>query len=434
MFRPIYGFSVLVRKAFRYRIYPSEEQKLRLSRWEGALRWLWNLALEQRRMGLARPHGEQRFPTAFDQINELTALRAEVPWLADAPRNVCAQLLVELDKAFQRCFKRLGKAPHFKRKGRDAVTFCEPHSKVFSLDGETLHFPKLGPVKTVVHRPLQGKPKTASIVREVDQWFVSLVCEVEMAEPAPRHGPAVAIDRGVVALLADSDGKLTPNPAFGEASAEKIATVQQRAAKKTKGSNNQRKERKKVGRQQRKARRQREHLLHTLSHRYAKSHGVVVLEELRIANMTASAKGTVEEPGRNVAQKAGLNRRILDSGWGLFERLLSYKLEATGGRVEKVAAAYSSQTCAACSHVDAKSRVSQNEFVCTACGAQAHADVNAAKVLLSRRTGGERLPSARREAPAKQKLRVVRRGTVKHGGGSQSPAAHGGDGLRGVVR
>ena len=108
---------VLVSKAFRYRVYPTQEQVARLNAWESALRFLWNLALEQRKLGLARPRDERRYPTAFDQINELTELRAALPWLADVPRNVCSQLLVELDRAWQRCFAKLARAPRWKRQG-----------------------------------------------------------------------------------------------------------------------------------------------------------------------------------------------------------------------------------------------------------------------------------------------------------------------------
>src|SRR5688572_27848342 len=110
---------MIVRKAIRYRIYPTRAQEARLLAWEGALRFLWNLALEQRKIGLGRPRDERIFLTAFDQINELKDLRSELPWLANVPRNVLAQLLVELDKAWQRCFKRLARAPCWKRKGRD---------------------------------------------------------------------------------------------------------------------------------------------------------------------------------------------------------------------------------------------------------------------------------------------------------------------------
>jgi transposase len=95
---------VLVSKGFRFRIYPTREQAATLVRWESTLRFLWNIANEQRLIGLARPRGEKKYVTAFDQINELTGLRAEFPWIAEVPRNVCAQLLTELDAAWQRCF------------------------------------------------------------------------------------------------------------------------------------------------------------------------------------------------------------------------------------------------------------------------------------------------------------------------------------------
>src|SRR5689334_22149926 len=107
MHRPSYSLRVLVLKAYRFRVYPSEAQAARLRAWEGATRYLWNLANEQRLLGLARPHAERRYYTAFDQINQLKELRAALPWLADVPRDVCAQVLVELDKAWQRCFKKL---------------------------------------------------------------------------------------------------------------------------------------------------------------------------------------------------------------------------------------------------------------------------------------------------------------------------------------
>jgi putative transposase len=159
---------VLVRKGFCYRVYPTPAQEKRLLAWEAALRFLWNLALDQRKLGLARPRDERVFPTAFDQINQLTELRADLPWLAAVPRNVCAQLLVELDKAFQRCFARIARAPRFKRKGRDFLGLTEPHPKVWRLDGSVLRFPKLGNLKTVVHRPLEGRPKSCTLRRDGD--------------------------------------------------------------------------------------------------------------------------------------------------------------------------------------------------------------------------------------------------------------------------
>jgi putative transposase len=373
-------------KAFRYRvyrIYPTPAQIARIEAWESALRWLWNLANEQRRMGYARPRDKRRFPTAFDQINELTGLRAELPWLADVPRNVCGQLLVELDKAWQRYFKKLVRAPRWKRKGRDFLSICEPHPKMWRLDGKNIRFPKLGNLRAVIHRPLEGKPKTCTLKRDGDQWFVSIVCEIDMLDPIQRTEPIVALDRGVMNIVGDSNGRLVQSPRFYEASLCRLASAQRSVSRKKKGSKNREKANVRVMRLHRKVRRQREYFLHGLSHDYAKNHGTVVIEKLQIGNMTRNATGTVEAPGRNVRQKSILNRSILNVGWSRFAEMLRYKLTWNGGTLVEVPAAYSSQTCSACGHVDAKSR-KKSIFCCIACGHRDHADLNAAKVLLAR--------------------------------------------------
>ncbi|HEV8246563.1 MAG TPA: transposase, partial [Polyangiaceae bacterium] len=259
-----------VRKVYRYRVYPTPEQEARLLRWEGALRFLWNLANEQRRIGLDRPRDERRFPTAFDQINELTSLRAEVPWLADVPRNVAAQLLVELDKAWQRCFKKLSRAPRWKRKGRDYLGLTEPHPKVWRLSAGTLRFPKLGNLRTIVHRPLEGAPKTCTLRRDGDQWFASISCELDLPEPEPRTEPVIALDRGLHQLIADSDGGLVPNPAHLEHALKRLAHAQRTVSRRKKGSKNRQKAALRVNRLHRKVRRQRQHVLHELSARLCK--------------------------------------------------------------------------------------------------------------------------------------------------------------------
>ena len=256
---------MVVRKAIRYRIYPTPPQQARLLAWEGALRFLWNLALEQRKMGLGRPRDERVFVTAFDQINELKDLRSELPWLADVPRNVLAQLLVELDKAWQRCFKRVARAPRWKRKGRDFLGLTEPHPKVWRLNGSRLRFPKLGNLRTVVHRELEGTPKSCTLRREGDQWFASILCEIDVPEPARKTEPVVALDRGIVNLVGDSDGNLVPNPAHLERALKRLARAQRIVSRRKKGSRNRRKAIDRVSRLHRKIRRQREHVLHSLS-------------------------------------------------------------------------------------------------------------------------------------------------------------------------
>ena len=398
-------------KGFRYRIYPTQDQAARFCEWENTLRFLWNLALEQRLQCLARPGHHRVFITAFDQSKELTDIRKEADWIADVPRDVSTQMLIELDKAWQRFFKGISKQPRWKKRLRGAIGICETKPKAWRIDGNTLRFPKVGNVKMRLHRPLEGKPKTCTIRRDGDQWFVGISCEVEIPNPVPSGKPAIGLDLGVVNLIAGSDGTLVKNHRFSEKSKRQLRNAQNIVARRRKGSNNQIKAKVRVARLHRKIRRQREHVLHVESHRITKSHGCAIVEKLNIVNMSASAKGTLDEPGRNVKQKSGLNRAILDSGWHSFVSKLKYKMEWSGGAVVEVAAAYSSQTCNICGAVDKNNRVSQSRFCCILCGHEEHADINAAKVLLSRGSHGAAVcgGSAVRR-PVKQKLRVVRRG------------------------
>ena len=320
-------------------------------------------------MGYSRPHDERRFPTAIDQQRELTELRAALPRLDDVPRHVCGQLLVTLDNAWRRCFSRIGRQPRWKSKGRESLSFSEPDHRKWHLDEHALRFPKLGTVRAVVHRPLEGKPKTCTIKCDAGQWFASIVCEIDVPNPARREGPIVAIDRGIVNVIGDSNGNLVPSPRFYEKALARLARAQRVVARRQKGSKNREKASAHVAILHRKVRRQREHFLHVLSHQYAKSHGVVVIEHLNVSDMM---------------KNHCLSRSIADAGWSCLAKMLDYKLARNGGRLEEETAYQSSQTCNACGCIDATSRVSQSLFRCTACGHTEHADLNAPKVLLQR--------------------------------------------------
>ncbi len=424
-------------RTFVFRVYPNEAQQQRLRGWEGACRFLYNLAHQQRLMGLLRLKGAKVYPTAFGQAKELTELRADVPWLGDVPRHVAQRTLDRLGEAWDEFFAKQGGRPSFKKRGGPSIALEEFDPKVWRLDAAkgVVRFPKLGNVPVVLHRHLEGKAKTCALVRDIDQWFVHITCEVTDVVPAGPLGPPVAIDLGVEVAFADSEGGLVPNPRVGEAMAPKIAHLQRQVTKKQKGSKNRAKAKEKVARAQRKLRRQREHFAHTYSFRYAKSHGVIVLEDLRLKNMTASAKGTVEERGTNVAQKAGLNRALLDVAMHRFATLLTYKARKYGGQVVRVPAAYSSQECAECGHIAAENRPTRSRFHCQRCGHQAHADTNAARVLLTRYVPVEPAGEAvcrgtPRTGPMKQKSKTARsRTSASKRKGLKSPGLQAVDGL-----
>lgn len=348
-------------------MYPTKAQEQRLREWQGALRFLWNLANEQRLLGLARSKSERRYYTGFDQINQLTDLRKELPWLNDVPRNVCAQLLTELDKAWKRCFAKQAGQPRWKRKGRVDLGLCEPHPKVWRLAGDMIRFPKVGNLRAVIHRAPEGKPKTCTLRCEAGQWFASCLYELDVADPAPRTGPVVAIDRGITVLLARSDGHMTENPRCYDRAMKRLAKAQRIVCRRKKGSKNREKAKLRVAVLHQKVRRQRAHCLHVESSRLAKSHGVVVMEKLNVSGM----------------KRGKLGRSISDAAWSMFENMVRYKLEWSGGKLVNVAPHFSSQTCAECGVVDPRSR-NGVLFRCTACGHVDHADTNASKVLYSR--------------------------------------------------
>jgi len=396
------GAKVIRHKGFRYRIYPTKHQIKLLSEWEDALRFLWNLAHEQRIHYLNRPKCDRVYLSAFDQMKQLTELRHTegFEWLDKVPRSVCSQLLLNLEEAWKRYFDKISDKPDWKRKGIDVIGITESSRKGWKLAGDWLQFPKLyrknkpgrprgyNKVKVVVHRPLEGAPSSCTIKRDTDQWFASIHTEVVVDAPTPVSVPVVAIDRGIINAAADSDGNIIKSPRFYEKTMRKLKRSQQSVSRKKKGSKNREKAKLKVAKVHQKVRRQREHFVHGLSHNYAKSHGVVILEDLALMKMIQSG--------------SFFARGILDSGFGMLAKQLDYKLRWAGGILEKVQAEYSSQTCSQCGHIDPLSRNGE-DFSCTKCGHKDHADVNAAKVLKSRwkpstTACGEFLPKAPRRS------------------------------------
>ena len=223
-----------------------------------------------------------------------------------------------------------------------------------------------------------------TVSRSGGHWHVSIQTEKDVMNPVHSSATAVGGDRGVTNLLTLSDGTLfLPVTSYRDPQ-RKLAREQRKLARKRKFSANWKLQKAKIARLHQRIAEMRKTILHQVSTVISKNHAVVVLEDLKVVNMTGSAKGTVEQPGRNIRQKSGLNKSILDQGWGMLKQMLGYKLEWSGGMLLLVDPAYTSQTCAACGHVDAGNRTDQKTFHCLHCGHEAHADVNAAQNILAR--------------------------------------------------
>lgn len=375
---------MIARKAAMFRLYPTPEQSAQMAQIAGACRFVYNLALEQRRDWWRRG---RKF-TFASQCRELTELRAEVDWLKACPVHALQQALKDLDRAYQNFFASRAAYPTPRRKGvNDSFRFPDPVSLQIKRTGKSsgqMRLPKLGWVRLRGWQVLPGEICNITVSRRAGQWFAAVQCERERADPAPSDLPAVGIDMGVAVFAALSDGTSVAPANHGKKALKALRKAQHALARKKRGSANRRKAVRRVAKIQQRVANARKDFLHKHSTIIAQNHRMVVVEALDVRNMSASAKGTVEEPGRKVRQKAGLNRAILDQGWGAFRTMLAYKLADRGGRLVEVPAAYTSQTCPVCGHVHPDNRKSQAAFLCVACGHAANADTNAAINILRR--------------------------------------------------
>jgi len=301
--------------------------------------------------------------------------------------------LRRLEFAFQGFFRRVkdGQKPGYPR-FRTSARF---DSVTWPLDGNgcrwdstanagpiRLFLKGVGHIRVHAHRKVEGVVKTVSVKREGRRWFVVLSCDEVPGLVLPETGSAAGIDMGVASFLTTSDGAQIANPRHGRRNADQLAAAQRDLARKQRGSVRRRKARERVAALHGKVRRQRLDHAHKTAMWLVRHHDVIAHEDLRISNMTRSASGTVEAPGTNVAQKSGLNRSILDVGWGVFLNVLASKAESAGRVVVAVNPANTSRTCPDCGRCAKENRVTQADFACVACGFAGHADVVGATNVL----------------------------------------------------
>jgi transposase len=236
--------------------------------------------------------------------------------------------------------------------------------------------PKAGWVRFRCSRDVPGDALSFRVIQDrAGRWHVAFAVVPDPVQ-GPGTGEAVGIDRGVTVSAALSTGEMLTVPGLTAREQARLRRLQRKLARAERGSSRRRKARTAVARLKARETDRRKDWCEKTSTNIARRFDVIRVENLKIADMTRSAKGTAAQPGRNVRQKAGLNREISRSGWGLLVRRLEDKAP---GRVEKVPPAYTSQRCSACGHVDGRSRESQARFRCAACGYACNADVNAAR-------------------------------------------------------
>lgn len=407
-------------RTFKFRLYPTAEQDARMRSWCGAVRAIYNAALQQRQW-YGRPAGTDwhrrdcRF-NACRQGLELKHARAEFDWLADCPADILMAGLRDLDKAFQNFFADRARYPSPRRKHQnESFQFrvfqhrkseTRPFYMLVVFGRDSVKLPKIGRIEWVKHTHIRGEAKTATVVREGDRWFICVAAEIVLT-PRPVPGGAVGIDVGVAVPLMTSEGEALPVDRTPLHLEKRRRRLQRELSRCRRGSRRRAKRREKLATIARRIAARRKAQLHQVTTDLAGRYGLVAIEDLRIQNMTASAAGTVEQPGRNVKAKAGLNRSLLDVSPGMFRLLLTYKVTARGGIVVAVDPRDTSRTCPECGHVDAENRRSQAEFRCIRCGHEDNADVNAARNILRRALASlsSATVSGRRKAPSEPRRR-----------------------------
>jgi len=365
----------------RYRLLPTPAQEAVLRGHCAHARYVWNLAVEQHAHW--RP-GRASAPGYLEQCRQLTEARAAHDWLARGSQTVQQQALRDFARALAAFFDpaRPAGRPSWRKAGRhEGFRIVGRHRRQWDVRrlsrkiGE-VWVPKAGWIRFRWSRLVPAGVKSYRVARNrAGRWHVAFAAIPEPI-PAPGNGEIVGIDRGVVVGAALSTGALLPVPGLTGAERMRLLRLERKLARAGRGSGRRARVKLAIARLRARESDRRKDWTEKTSTDLARRFEVIRVENLNIKAMTRSARGTVQAPGRNVRQKAGLNRGILASGWGLLVRRLQDKAP---GRVEKINPAFTSQRCSACGHIAAESRKSQALFACVACTFACNADVNAAR-------------------------------------------------------
>lgn len=370
-------------QAFKYELMPSGDQQRDMRRFAGSCRFVFNKALALQKERFDR--GEKKLGYA-GLCKLLTEWRnsVETPWLSDAPIHPLQQTLKDLERAYTNFFAKRADFPRFKKKGQ-SDSFRYPDPKQIKLDqgNNRLFLPKLGWLRVRFSREVLGAVRNVTVSQSGGKWLVSIQTEREVETPVHPSSSIVGVDMGVANFAALSTGEIIPPVDALKRHAQRLARYQRAMSRKQKFSRNWAKAKARVQKLHTRIGNIRRDHLHKLSTMLSKNHAAIVIEDLRVRNMSRSASGTVEQPGKNVRAKAGLNRSILDQGWFEFRRQLEYKQAWRGGMVMAVDPRNTSRTCPVCGHVAKENRPTRSCFKCVACGYTADADVNAARNILA---------------------------------------------------
>lgn len=306
----------------------------------------------------------------------------DTQWLKDTPSQPLQQSLKDLERGYKNFFQKRAAFPRFKKRGQNDA-FRYPQGVKLDQANNRISLPKLGWIRYRNSREVIGEVKNVTVSKSCGKWYVGIQTECEVPEPVHKAASMVGLDSGVTKLATLSDGTVYQPVNSFKANQRKLAMLQRQLSRKVKFSANWHKQKKKIQRLHAHIANIRRDYLHKVTSEISKNHAMIVIEDLKVSNMSKSAKGTAERPGRNVRAKSGLNRSILDQGWYEMRRQLEYKQLWRGGQVLAIPPAYTSQRCACCGHTTKENRQTQSKFVCQSCGYTENADINGARNILA---------------------------------------------------
>ncbi|WP_407242843.1 RNA-guided endonuclease InsQ/TnpB family protein [Escherichia coli] len=368
-------------QAFKFQLRPGGQQEREMRRFAGACRFVFNRALalqnENHEAGNKYiPYG--KMASWLVEWKNAT----ETQWLKDSPSQPLQQLLKGLERAYKNFFQKRAAFPRFKKRGQNDA-FRYPQGVKLDQENSRIFLPKLGWMRYRNSRQVTGVVKNVTVSQSCGKWYISIQTESEVSTPVHPSASMIGLDAGVAKLATLSDGTVFEPVNSFQKNQKTLARLQRQLSRKVKFSNNWQKQKRKIQRLHSCIANIRRDYLHKVTTTVSKNHAMIVIEDLKVSNMSKSAAGTVSLPGRNVRAKSGLNRSILDQGWYEIRRQLAYKQLWRGGQVLAVPPAYTSQRCVCCGHTAKENRLSQSKFRCQVCGYTANADVNGARNILA---------------------------------------------------
>ncbi|WP_447517001.1 RNA-guided endonuclease InsQ/TnpB family protein [Escherichia coli] len=368
-------------QAFKFQLRPGGQQEREMRRFAGACRFVFNRAL-------ARQNENHEVGNKYIPYGKMASWlvewknATETQWLKDAQSQPLQQSLKDLERAYKNFFRKRAAFPRFKKRGQNDV-FRYPQGVKLDQENSRIFLPKLGWMRYRNSRQVTGVVKNVTVSQSCGKWYISIQTESEVSTPVHPSASMVGLDAGVAKLATLSDGTVFEPVNSFQKNQKTLARLQRQLSRKVKFSNNWQKQKRKIQRLHSRIANIRRDYLHKVTTTVSKNHAMIVIEDLKVSNMSKSAAGTVSQPGRNVRAKSGLNRSILDQGWYEMRRQLEYKQLWRGGQVLAVPPAYTSQRCACCGHTAKENRLSQSKFRCQVCGYTANADVNGARNILA---------------------------------------------------